>query len=529
MHQSVNNTLDQNKSQKEYIIIDSPKIRVKLDEEEDELAKELKDYQNSETHKLQTIIYFHLFQLLINYGHKYKKFPMDYLFLLKQKVEIMENSIKQDNNQRDLFYQLNLEIQEFIEQEEPLKQGQASNISDGQKQAFTAQLNITTSHFYANNQKVFEELQKNELFQQSQQDNYLICELLLEIADKSLYKLEIIEIIEQIVQDLQIKDEQKIYIDIYICYITVNFNGALKLFNQAGVDDKKTPKYHFLQGLVYYFLTRDAECFFDKALKITPKDVNIKIQKGFYLYYKGICLSFDKSYQKAINEFEDCLKINNKKAEVYFFKGFITLIFQGICHFWLNREEDYIEALRLFEMGLILKPNFRFGELLKYYALQKLQMKQDELILLQKLNQYHQDYDTYVINYIIGIAQEFLNQFKCVFSENKKYVSSKELRNIQNLILMMNFFQINFLSHQQLEQIQNRFNPTLNKQEYSYNKKPTTFHKDDQLEFGQSVIQLQQLSIRSKGLPLYQMNQYQSFYCQHCGLLNQLSKSEQKF
>ena len=34
-----------------YVIIDSPKKRVKLDEEEDELAKELKDYKNSETHK----------------------------------------------------------------------------------------------------------------------------------------------------------------------------------------------------------------------------------------------------------------------------------------------------------------------------------------------------------------------------------------------------------------------------------------------------------------------------------------------
>ena len=56
----------------------------------------------------------------------------------------------------------------------------------------------------------------------------------------------------------------------------------MKILSQARVDIKQTSKYLFLKGLVYYFVTRESECYFDEALEITPQDVNIKIQKGFF-------------------------------------------------------------------------------------------------------------------------------------------------------------------------------------------------------------------------------------------------------
>ncbi|KAM3145818.1 hypothetical protein pb186bvf_002113 [Paramecium bursaria] len=435
-----------------YVIIDSPKKRVKLDEEEDELAKELKDYKNSETHKQQTIIYFHLFQLLINYGHKYKKFPMDYLYLLKQKVEIMENSIKQDNNQRDLFYQLNLEIQEFIEQEEPLIQGQALNIQDDQIQQITESLNKIIIEFQVNSKQILELISKIELSQFSIRDQnpiVKVCEVLLQMADKSIYQLEIIEIIKLLVQEQQIANDQKNYLDVYICYIIGDYNKALQVLREDENEEiQNTPKYLVLQGLVYRFiLDQQSLSFFDKAIEIEPQELNAIIEKGIHLTYKN-------QYKSAINEFEKCLKINNKIADVYFFKGNLYLQL-GICHFWLQEKEEYVNALRMFELGLLLQPNFKFAELLKYYSLQKLKRREQYLILLQNLSKFHENYDNYMIHYAISLGLKLGKLVNNIFLK-QNFTQQHGMRNIRKLLLIISFYKIDCLIPQQLKSIQNR-------------------------------------------------------------------------
>ncbi|KAM3145816.1 hypothetical protein pb186bvf_002111 [Paramecium bursaria] len=524
MHHSFRNRQSNQKQNQEYIVIDSPEKKIKLDEQDHEYENELTDFKNSETHKQQIFITYHLFELLINYGYKYRKLPLNYIYVLKQKVDILMNQL--NNFQCDQYYQIILDIQDFIESEEPLKLCLAESISNKELQDLEELLNKNLE-FQINQQKIIEKIFNNEFFKSTlmnQNETVKICELLLDIADKCFYQQEIIEIIELIIQYEQINDDQKNYIDIYICYISGNHDKAFKLINQDGIDNNdKTPKYLALKALVYQFLIpSESLIYIDQVLELTPKDVNIKIQKGFQLLIlKGIYFSYRNEFKKAIQEFDECLKIDNKRAEIYFFK-----VLEGICHFWLNKKEEYIQSLRMFEYGLILKSNFKFGELLKYYALQKLERKQDEQLQLQKLIQYHEKYNEFMINYAISVAEKLGNQVRCAFSKNKNFIQYKELRNIQKLLLIMSFYKINLLEPQQFESIQNRINSDSSLEKISNNKQSSIQKNvNDKLDsdFQKAFDWVEQFNVKKcNGMPyLNQQIKEQTFICQHCGQINQ--------
>ncbi|KAM3145826.1 hypothetical protein pb186bvf_002121 [Paramecium bursaria] len=522
MDQSIGDEMAKIRQDQE-IIIDSPKKKVKLVELDHDFEKQLEDFKNQGTHKQQIIIYSLLFQLLINYGQKHRKLPLDYINQLKQKVQLIETSNEQNNFQSDFYYQLLLDIQEFIELKQPTQEEYENNITNHDNLNEIEQLENETKEFADNNGKlmmqIFDSIQLmtlDELFKSECNDEdqtVCVCELLLEIADKNFYQLQIIGIVELLVQDYQIQIDQKTQLDIYICYITGNYDRAFMYLRQPGFDDiKKTPKYLNLLG---DHIFNNQVCFWESLINlIKTKLCKYVCGKRYCMFnIKGVWLTYQQKFQDGILEFEKCSQINNMIADVYFFK-------EGICHFWI---QEYATSLRMFEYGLLLQPNFKFGELLKFYALEKLGRQHEQQVLLEKLNKFNESYDIYMMNHAISVASKVKKRSNDSFKI--KNIIPYDIRNLRNIILILSFYKIDCLEPQRIEQIQSRFkkNSTdqiLINQQVKCNK-----------YFNQSSNNNFQIGGISRGQTVniqgQSFQQHQYFFCQHCGQLNKPRQHQQ--
>ncbi len=165
----------------------------------------------------------------------------------------------------------------------------------------------------------------------------------------------IIEEIEKTAESQKSKD--KAYV-LFQKSISLNKNNkheeALSVINEA---IELVPNFHEMwlyKGAIYFKLNQNEkalECF-EKSLTLKDNDTNAWL-------FKGMALKKLNRPDEAIQSFDKSLQFDQKNADAYFNKADIYL---EVLH-------DYEKAIKLYEKGLEIKPDFDFGWYQKAIAL----------------------------------------------------------------------------------------------------------------------------------------------------------------
>lgn len=105
---------------------------------------------------------------------------------------------------------------------------------------------------------------------------------------------------------------------------------------------------YFGLSLVYWELKNYSlvEEYLNKVLEFKlPKKI-----KAFMIHDKGICLSKQKKYDSALENYFEAARLNNKLAEPYNSIGYYYLI-----------HNNFNEAIKYFDLSLTIKKNFAFA------------------------------------------------------------------------------------------------------------------------------------------------------------------------
>ena len=129
-----------------------------------------------------------------------------------------------------------------------------------------------------------------------------------------------------------------------LCYTSLDYQNALEMYNN---EIHKNPKSHLallLKGNCLYKLNRQDEALksYDKTLELNPNCIGALYNKGYIEY------TANKNYTMAINFFDECIQkieSTDKNINININKYYYLYYSKGLCEFQL---EEYDNALKSF-------------------------------------------------------------------------------------------------------------------------------------------------------------------------------------
>ena len=234
-------------------------------------------------------------------------------------------------------------------------------------------------------------------------------------------------------------------------YTKQNFEEALELYEKVlGIND------HNEEALIGAGICKrklnkidEAINFYDKALEINEKNENTLYNKAIALSLKGNNNEANDLLQKVkeIKDSEDILysmEFNNLNDKNYskvneIFDNYINNnknitnpAIYNIKAQALYEEKKYGEALKYIEKALELNPNYNYAFNTKANILDKLDRKEEALIIYQKAAESKPENIIFLLNYCLALLENKNKEKSKEIFDNIKSIYKPELNNLYN-------------------------------------------------------------------------------------------------